>query len=260
MWTLAASIFFACKILTRNSVDTRAVPAWRQWTYVLAWPGMNAARFFGIDSGTHVDPPTVLEWGRAVANVVAGVLVFWTAQYWAPNSTPLLLGWAGMIGVVLMLHFGFFHLLSCFWRSRGIDAPPLMNRPTQSTSVVEFWGRRWNTAFRDLTYQFLFRPLRPRVGAVAALIIGFLLSGIIHDVVISLPAEGGYGGPTLVFLIQAAAILFERSSPGRVLGLARGWRGWLFVALVLLLPVRLLFHDHFVMRIMLPFMQALGAA
>ena len=260
MWILAASIFFACKVLTRNSIDSAGVASWRQWAYILAWPGMNAARFFAVGPATQVEPPASREWITGTINLISGIIIFWTAQHWLPASPPLLLGWAGMIGVVLMLHFGSFHLMSCFWRSVGIDAPPLMNRPTHSTSVVEFWGRRWNTAFRDLTYLFLFRPLRSRVGPVAALVVGFFISGIVHDLVISVPAEGGYGGPTIFFVIQAAAILFERSSLGRALGLARGWRGWVFTALILLLPVRLLFHDPFVTRIVLPFMHALGAA
>ena len=27
-----------------------------------------------------------------------------------------------MIGLVLILHFGAFHLLSCWWRGRGVEA------------------------------------------------------------------------------------------------------------------------------------------
>jgi hypothetical protein len=136
----------------------------------------------------------------------------------------------------------------------------LMNHPTRSTSVSEFWGHRWNTAFRDLTHQFLFRPLARRTSPVIALCLGFFTSGLIHDIVISIPAEGGYGGPTAFFCIQVAAILFERSPIGVSLGLGRGRRGWLFTAVALLLPVRLLFHDPFVARIAMPFMQACGAA
>jgi hypothetical protein len=159
-----------------------------------------------------------------------------------------------------MLHFGSFHLMSCFYRSIGIDAPPLMNRPTHATSVADFWGRRWNTAYRDLTYQFIFGPLHSRFGAAAAVVVGFTISGIIHDIVISVPAGGGYGRPTAYFIIQTVAILAERSRVGRFLGLGRGWRGWLFASFVLLAPVRLLFHETFVLRVVVPFMEALGAA
>jgi alginate O-acetyltransferase complex protein AlgI len=159
-----------------------------------------------------------------------------------------------------MLHFGSFQLLSCFWRAMGIDARPLMIRPTTSTSLTEFWSNRWNTAFRDFTHQFIFRPLTHRFGLTAALIIGFFFSGVVHDVVISLPARGGYGGPTAFFVMQGIAILFEKSLFGRRLGLGSGWRGWLFTAAALLVPAPLLFHRPFVIEVVIPFMRALGAA
>jgi hypothetical protein len=259
MWLLAAAIFAVCKIATWLLADRRKVPIWRQLAYLLAWPGMNAASFFSKGGATHPTTPTTREWITGALNLGAGCAIFWAAHWWFPESSPILMGWAGMIGVVLILHFGSFLLLSCFWRLRGVDALPLMNRPTVSTSLAEFWGRRWNIAFRDLTYQFLFRPLRPRLGAVGALVLSFVISGIIHDVVISLPAGGGYGGPTAFFAIQPAGILMERSSLGRAVGLGLGWRGWLFTAAVLLLPVRLLFHDPFIHKIVVPFMRALGA-
>lgn len=257
MWLLAAAIYFACKVLTWSAEGTNRVAARRQWAYVLAWPGMNAARFFATKEAQRPSPS---EWLAGATNLIAGGIVFWNARHWIEPSSTVLLGWAGMVGTILMLHFGSFHLLSCLWRSVGVDAPPLMNRPLRSTSVSEFWGRRWNTAFRDLTYQFLFRPLARRTGPTKALLLGFFISGVIHDLVISVPARGGYGGPTAFFCLQAVAMLAERSAVGTSWGLGRGWRGWLFTALVLLLPARLLFHDPFVIRIAVPFMRALGAA
>jgi hypothetical protein len=47
-----------------------------------------------------------------------------------------------MIGIVTTLHFGLFHLIACAWRTAGVDAQSLMNRPLASGSVSEFWGRR----------------------------------------------------------------------------------------------------------------------
>jgi alginate O-acetyltransferase complex protein AlgI len=164
-----------------------------------------------------------------------------------------------MIGIVMILHFGLFHLLSCAWRTAGVDARPLMNWPGFSVRLSEFWGRRWNTAFRDLTHRFLFRPLAKRLGARGALVVGFIASGLVHDAVISLPAGGGYGGPTLFFLIQTAGLLFERSHTAKWLGLQSGVRGWLFTMLFLVLPAPLLFHHAFVLRVIVPFMRAIGA-
>ena len=164
-----------------------------------------------------------------------------------------------MIGIVLILHFGLFQLLSCFWRSLGIEARPIMNRPLASTSLSEFWGRRWNTAFRDLAHRFLFRPFTAWFGPRFGLFAGFLFSGAVHDLVISVPAQGGYGGPTAFFAIQGAAIIFERSAFGRRIGLGRGWPGRAFTFLVLVAPVFLLFHRPFVVRVIVPFMRAIGA-
>lgn len=77
-----------------------------------------------------------------------------------------------MAGLIFVLHFGSFHLLSCAWRAAGVDARPLMHWPVAATSLADFWGRRWNTAFRDLTHRFLFRPLTRRLGPRAGLAAG----------------------------------------------------------------------------------------
>jgi Membrane bound O-acyl transferase family len=244
MWLIALVIFFACKLLSWRAAATKGVAGWRVCAYLLAWPGMNADRFFAVATSPALKFPTRREWFTATINLIAGAVIFWSAQHWISPSQPVLLGWFGMVGIILMLHFGSFHLLSCAWRSFGVDAPPLMNRPTRSTSVADFWGRRWNMAFRDLTHQFLFRPLVRRTSPIVALCLGFFVSGLIHDVVISVPAEGGYGGPTAFFCIQAGAILFERSSIGAAIGLGRGWRGWLFTAGALLCPFGYYFMIH----------------
>jgi alginate O-acetyltransferase complex protein AlgI len=168
-------------------------------------------------------------------------------------------GWIGMAGLVLILHFGAFQLLSCVWRAAGVEARPLMNEPVRSVSVGEFWGRRWNTAFRDLTHRFLYRPLMRSLGPKAGIVGGFLFSGLVHDLVISVPAGGGYGGPTLFFAAHGAGILLERSGPGQAVGLARGARGRIFVLLLAVVLLPILFHPPFVQRIVIPFMQVLGA-
>ena len=192
----------------------------------------------------------------ALAKLMLGFLLFRDFFGLMNHLSPLLVGWSGMIGYMLFLHFGLFQLLSCLWRANGIEARPLMNRPLWSTSLADLWSHRWNTAFRDLMHRFLFKPFLPLVGPRGATWLGFAISGVIHDVVMSVPPNAGYGQPTLYFLIQAASLMAERSSLGRSLGLGRGWRGWLFAMLVLVGPSPLLLHRPFVEQIVVPFVLA----
>jgi len=256
MWLLAFAIFLGCKWLTWRRTPAPGARWWQHVGYMLAWPGLNAGAFLSPERLPEKDRPSLREWSLALIKLVIGIVLFSAVAGRIAEEHAILSGWAGMIGLILMLHFGAFHLLSCAWRSIGIDAQPIMKRPLTSTSISEFWGRRWNTAFRDFTHRFLFRTLNKWFGPRWAILAGFVFSGIIHDLVISVPAGGGYGGPTLFFGTQAVGIFVERSRVGRAAGLGHGWRGWVFAMITLALPLYGLFHPPFVRNIILPFMYA----
>ena len=99
----------------------------------------------------------------------------------------------------------------------------------------------------------------PKLGPDTAGFFVFAVSGLIHDLVISLPARGGYGLPTLYFLLQGAGVTVERSRFGKRLRLGQGVRGWCFMMVFLTVPVFGLFHPWFVLRVILPFMRAIHA-
>jgi hypothetical protein len=260
MWLLAIACYASSKWLTWRTARAKGAAWWQHLGYLLAWPGMDARSFLARPRRGQAAPPGRREWIWAFLKVFAGLTAFFAASLVVPEGWELALGWAGMIAILTFLHFGLFHVLSCAWRAAGIDAPALMRCPAAATSLAEFWGKRWNRAFRDLTHRFLFGPLAGRFGPRRALVAGFLASGLLHDLVISLPAGGGYGGPTLFFALQTPAMLLERSATGRAAGLGSGLRGWLFAMLVLTLPLFALFHPPFVHEIVLPFMRAVGAA
>ena len=134
-----------------------------------------------------------------------------------------------------------------------------MSFPLRSTSLSEFWGERWNLGFRQLSYDLIFRPLLKICGAVVASFLVFLASGLIHDFVISFPARGGYGLPTAYFILQGVGVTIERSNFGKRLALRNGLRGWLFTAVFTIAPLFWLFHPLFVLRVILPLMQAIHA-
>lgn len=258
MWALAFAIYFGCKWLTWWFASVPWAPLWKHASYLAAWPGLDADAFLSPRPMPASARPVLGEWLLAGCMSAIGVALFYGLARHVPAEPIFIAGWVGMVGIVMALHFGTFHLLSCAWRSLGVDARPLMDRPFSSVSLGEFWGRRWNTAFRDLTHRFLFRPLAPRFGPRRTLLVGFVFSGLVHDAVISVPARGGYGGPTLFFLVQAVGILVQRSRVGENFGLRSPGRGWLFTMGVLLLPVGMLFHKPFITEVVLPFMRAVG--
>jgi Membrane bound O-acyl transferase family len=250
MWSLALSVYAGLKWLTfADRVPAGEGLSLRALGYLVLWPGMDAPTFFA--RRRHVAEPTPIEWMCAVLKVMFGLLLLKLASA-KLDSTPLAAAWAGLVGLVFVLHFGLFDLLSLTWRQFGVDARPIMRAPINATSLAEFWGERWNLAFRDLAHVYVFRPLAPRIGVRGATLATFVVSGLIHDFVISVPAGGGYGLPCLYFVIQGLGLLFERSRIGRRLGLVRGKIGWLYCLTVTTLPVCLLFHGPFMNRVVIP--------
>jgi hypothetical protein len=259
MWALAFALYFGCKVLTWRQATAPRAPIWRHTAYLMAWPGMDANSFLAGPRHARRSNVAAIEWLPAVVKLASGVVLLFGIARLVAEHDLYLAGWIGGAGLVLTLHFGVFHLLSCFWRRAGIAAPALMQRPLALASLGDFWGRRWNTAFRDLTHRLIFRPFASRLGSRWALAISFLVSGAIHDLVISLPARGEYGAPTLFFAIQGAGVLIERSDFGRRAGLQSGLTARVFAFAVLILPAPLLFHRPFMLGVMVPFLRALGA-
>jgi hypothetical protein len=258
MWILAFAIYLSLKWLTWWRSQSRiAHPAWRSFAYLLAWPGMDADDF--LDVRQRVPLPAHSAWLSATFETTLGAMLLWAMARSIPQERPLLCGWVGMVGLILLLHFGTFQIAALLWQSFGVKAEPIMSAPLRSTSLGEFWGKRWNLGFRQFAHELIFRPLYRRVGADVAGFAVFAVSGLIHDLVISLPARGGYGLPTLYFLLQGAGVAVERSPFGMRLGLGTGVRGWCFMVVFLTVPVFGLFHPWFVMRVILPFMQAIHA-
>jgi alginate O-acetyltransferase complex protein AlgI len=157
-----------------------------------------------------------------------------------------------MFGLLLMFHFGAFHLLALGWRLYGRSVQPIMNRPLHAASVSDFWSRRWNLAFRDFATHFVLRPLAWRSSPHVGLWGCFVFSGLVHELAISAPARSGYGLPLGYFMLQALGVSIERSAIGSRFGLKQGMNGRLFAFLVIGPPAFFLFHPPFITRVVLP--------
>lgn len=258
MWVLAGAIFWGCKWLTwwlAAQSPGKISPA-RSVGYLLLWPGMDADRFLA-NPREGAPPRPKAEWVQASLKTIAGATFLWLAMAGLDQWPPLAAGWLGMAGLVLLLHFGLFHLLALAWQSAGLNAAPIMRSPLRATSLSDFWSARWNDAFNRLAHKLVYIPLVRRVGVAAAAVLAFAASGLIHELVISVPARAGWGLPTLYFLIQGVGLLVERSQAGRAVGLGRGVRGKAFTFLVTAGPVFWLFHPPFVTTVVVPFLEAM---
>jgi predicted DCC family thiol-disulfide oxidoreductase YuxK len=259
MWAMAFALYAGCKWLTYREARVRGVASdrLRALGYLLAWPGMDAAAFLGGTDRPARPHPS--EWIAAALKALLGAALIWVVARTAMPTNSLLAGWLGIVGLIFVLHFGTFRLLSLGWRTVGVNAMPVMQNPLRSSSLAEFWGRRWNTAFHELATRFTFRPLQPVVGRAGATVLAFLVSGFIHELVISIPAHGGYGLPTGYFVLQGLGVAGERTRLGRRAGLGRGWRGWLFTVVVAAVPAFWLFSPLFVRSVILPMLAFIGA-
>jgi D-alanyl-lipoteichoic acid acyltransferase DltB (MBOAT superfamily) len=133
-----------------------------------------------------------------------------------------------------------------------VNAAPVMQRPMRSRTLAEFWGRRWNTSFHRIAIDLMFRPLCRCFSARGVMFITFVLSGLLHELVITVPARGGIGGPTVYFALQGAALLVERSFAHA------GTMNRLFTFAMLILPLPLLFPRAFVLNVIAPMLVAIG--
>src|SRR5437868_12007101 len=104
-----------------------------------------------------------------------------------------------------------------------------------------------------MTARIVYRPVRRQFGAAAALFAAFALSGVLHEVAISMPVRAGYGGPLAYFLLHGGLVLLERrlSAAGCGPG-AWGVMGRVWTAVWLLGPLPWLFHASFLEGVVWP--------
>ena len=241
------------------------LPAWI-WMWLIAfatWVGFKLMSYRRVGGFVTTDPlfflwpgmdPGPFEWGKATGRrvriipgmvfvCVGAILVFLIPTV----ENTVAKGWMGVAAMLCVLHFGFFDWLAALWNRMRYPVIPIMRAPWRARGLGEFWGKRWNLAFSDWARPFLFRPLTRKYGITIGTMAGFLASGMAHELVISLPAKGGFGLPTLYFLIQGAGLILEKRYRFDRHCLGRAWT-WLAV----LVPAPLLFHPPFMETVFNP--------
>jgi hypothetical protein len=124
------------------------------------------------------------------------------------------------------------------WRLFGIPCVAPFEAPFLATSLSDFWAHRWNRPFSELVQLTIYRPVASLAGRGSGLFAGFLLSGLLHELAISVPARAGYGRPLAYFALQGSLVLLERHRIAR--GLPPPGRALTILAFALPVPLLLI--------------------
>lgn len=98
------------------------------------------------------------------------------------------------------------------YRGLGIELPRINDFPIRSTTLAEFWGRRWNRAVSGWLNDYLFFPLARRRRPLHGIIAAFGASCALHFWFAWVPLDLLAGGMMAsYFVIHALAMLLERT-------------------------------------------------
>ncbi|CAL5039680.1 unnamed protein product [Urochloa decumbens] len=93
----------------------------------------------------------------------------------------------------------------------GMEMEPQFNKPYLSSSLQDFWGRRWNLMVSAVLRPAVYDPVRARHGAAAGVLASFLVSGLMHEVVVYyLTFREPTGHVTAFFALHGACVCAER--------------------------------------------------
>ncbi|HEV8266695.1 MAG TPA: membrane bound O-acyl transferase family-domain-containing protein, partial [Thermoanaerobaculia bacterium] len=225
-----------------------------EWaTFALGWPGMQPdvfrkERIVAVpDERFRDETRRILRHGLVCA--AAGSICLYVAHRLRSRS-EIAVALLALVGLSLVLHFGLFDLVTSFWRSRGVPCRPPFRQPLRSTSLNEFWGKRWNVPYVEMVAAVLYRPLAGATSRPLARFASFAFSGLLHELAISLPVRAGWGGPLLYFALQGFFVLAEERSPAWKRAPAAARR--VVTLLLVVLPAPLLFHLPFVRGVIEP--------
>lgn len=175
---------------------------WGRWLcFAALWFGMEPMAWTG--KRRSIQWKTDALWGGACC-LTGGALVFLMSSYEVTKLTPL------FIAMSIGFHFGALRLLTAIWRFQGYPVRALFRNPFLTRGFGDFWGKRWNLAYSQMMARAVKRPIQQRYGAKVALFSVFVISGLLHELAITVPVQAGYGLPTCFFLVQGVLTTLEK--------------------------------------------------
>jgi hypothetical protein len=236
MIALILVLLIGMKVVTASHYPTLLFTLGKWFLYCFTWVGMNPEIFF-----KHRLKADQSLMHRGLFFFVSGASLLLLLRFGlTSDSIPegfryYILSLVLLIALSQVLHFGLLNISAWCLQILKYPAYSLFRDPLRAESLRDFWGKRWNLAFTEMTSVAVYRPLSKRWTTTQAFLASFLFSGLLHEVALSLPVKTGYGLPLVYFAIQLILILIEekifKRRPGKV---------WVILGLILPLPI--LFH------------------
>jgi alginate O-acetyltransferase complex protein AlgI len=110
--------------------------------------------------------------------------------------------------------------------------------------LADFWSKRWNLSFSQMMTRAVQRPVAKRFGKRIGVFSVFLVSGLLHELAITLPVQSGYGLPTLYFTAHGLVVLVERDTWPL-------WRKRILAITLVSAPLPLLFPEQFTQEVII---------
>jgi hypothetical protein len=259
MLAIIATTFTGMKVIsvTEGYKNKALKLTFIQWlVYAIGWAGMRAQPFETLGAPALPNAWPMIRFG--ITRIIAGLLLILLAHgilllHLPGMATYSIVSVVLLIGLSLILHFGILNISAGSWRLHGVNTYLLFRQPAKSLSLTEFWSKRWNIAFSEMTSVAIFRPLKNKIGSAGALVMGFAFSGILHELALSVPVNSGYGLPLLYFVIQGSLVLLEKALTDRGATFLQNKaiaHIWVFFWVVI--PAPLLFHTAFITKVVWP--------
>lgn len=165
--------------------------------------------WFGMDVGTFRTRRQGLSWKSDVCVgsmlMLVGTLGAWLV--WAMEWRQILVMFLPMS---LGFHFGALRVLKGCLRAAGFPVRTLFPNVLETQGIGDFWSRRWNVGYSQMMQRLVGRPVEALVGPNAAMMTIFVVSGVLHEIAITLPVRSGFGLPTAFFTLHGILSLLEK--------------------------------------------------
>jgi hypothetical protein len=190
--------------------------------------------WFGMDVGSFATRRPNLSWKADVGIGLCAMLVGLASAWfvWLMNYQSILLVF---VPLSLAFHFGALRVLKGGLRLAGYPVRTLFPNVFLTQGIADFWSKRWNVGYSQMMQRVVFRPVATVAGKDMGFLAVFVISGVLHELAITLPIQAGYGLPTAYFTLHGLLVLLEKKlgrSFGKIMTLILVVLplGWLFPA------------------------------